>query len=317
MDNLISIIIPVYKVEKYLNQCIESIVHQTYENLEIILVDDGSPDKCPQLCDEWANKDNRIKVIHKQNEGLSAARNSGMQIASGDYIGFVDSDDWISLDMYELLLHEMEKTHSDISACGVKMVWDDGKNKMLTRDGCIVLNNKQAMRALIEETWIKQPVWYKLYKSKLIKDILFERGKYHEDVYWSYKAIANVNKICIFDTPCYYYRQRPDSIMSSEFSEKKLDSLEAMIERLEFLNINYPELSNEAKVITYFYCMYLMQWALKENQNRVALDIINLAKKIEPNIMLPKLYKEKLWVLLSKISFTYTCRLRNILKIGI
>ena len=121
----ISVIIPVYKVEEYINRCIKSVVNQTYDNLEIILVDDGSPDNCPVICDKWAEKDSRIKVIHKNNGGLSDARNMGMKIASGELIGFIDSDDWISKEMYQLLYENMKENESDISACGVKMVWED------------------------------------------------------------------------------------------------------------------------------------------------------------------------------------------------
>ena len=113
----ISIIVPVYKVEKYLDKCVNSIVGQTYKNLEIILVDDGSPDNCPAMCDEWAQKDSRIKVIHKKNGGLSSARNAGLDACTGDYIGFVDSDDWIEPDMYEYLLNIGMKNNADVSRC--------------------------------------------------------------------------------------------------------------------------------------------------------------------------------------------------------
>ena len=117
----ISVIVPVYKVEKYLDRCVESIVNQTYKNLEIILVDDGSPDNCPVMCDEWAEKDERIRVIHKENGGLADARNAGMNIATGDYIGFVDSDDWIEPNMYEVLLKNALKYDADISRCGLSV----------------------------------------------------------------------------------------------------------------------------------------------------------------------------------------------------
>ena len=120
--DLISVIVPVYRTEAYLDRCIESIVDQTYTNLEIILVDDGSPDRCPQMCDEWARRDTRIRVIHKKNGGLSDARNAGMAAATGEYIGFVDSDDWIKPDMFRLLYEKMEQMQSDIAACGVEMV---------------------------------------------------------------------------------------------------------------------------------------------------------------------------------------------------
>lgn len=187
---LISIVVPVYKVEPYLDKCISSIVNQTYKNLEIILVDDGSPDNCPAMCDAWAEKDNRIRVIHKPNGGLSDARNAGMSVATGELMAFVDSDDWIAPDMYEKLYHRLTEDGSDIAACGVQMVWEDNTPpRMLTRPGSRTLNRDEAMQAIIEESCLKQPVWYKLYKSKLVRDIRFPVGKYHEDVFWSYQAV--------------------------------------------------------------------------------------------------------------------------------
>ena len=202
---LLSIIIPVYNVEKYLNRCVQSIVDQTYKNLEIILVDDGSPDNCPAMCDAWAKRDCRIKVIHKKNGGLSDARNAGMAIANGELMGFVDSDDWISPEMYQLLYERLEADNSDISACGVEMVWEDGTpSRMLTKSGCCVLDREEAMQAIIEESWLKQPVWYKMYKTEQIRDISFPVGKYHEDVFWSYQAVARARRVSVVDTPCYH-----------------------------------------------------------------------------------------------------------------
>ena len=178
--DLISVIVPVYKVEKYLDRCVESIVNQTYKNLEIILVDDGSPDNCGAMCDNWAEKDSRIKVIHKENGGLSDARNAGMNTATGDLMGFVDSDDYISPDMYQLLYENMLENNSDISACGVQIVFEDDRPaNLLTKDSNIVLNTGEAMKAIIEESYLKQPVWYKLYKTELIKDIPFVKCPFY------------------------------------------------------------------------------------------------------------------------------------------
>ena len=141
MDNpKISVIVPVYKVEKYLDRCVESIVNQTYKNLEIILVDDGSPDDCPAICDAWANKDERIKVMHKENGGASSARNAGLDASSGDYVGFIDGDDIIDNDMYEMLLNNLVFTGADISRCGMvreddggyKEIWGDENSEVFT-----------------------------------------------------------------------------------------------------------------------------------------------------------------------------------------
>lgn len=319
---LISVIVPVYKVEQYLDRCIESIVNQIYRNLEIILVDDGSPDNCPAMCDAWAKKDDRIKVIHKANGGLSDARNAGMAIAAGELMGFVDSDDWIAPEMYQLLYENMQQNDSDISACGVQMVWEDGTEpKVLTKSGSCVLNAEDAMCASIEESWLKQPVWYKLYKTEQIKDIPFAVGKYHEDVFWSYQAVGSAQRVSVFDTPCYFYTQRSGSIMGEGYSIKRLDSLEAKCLRLTWVRTSFPALEELAQLDILFSCIYAMQMCMKylpesdvkSGRCRImkALDFGRPYQQIS-NVSL----KQRIWMLLSRISFDNTCRLRNLLKIG-
>lgn len=319
----ISVIIPIYKVEEYIDRCIQSVVDQTYNNLEIILVDDGSPDNCPTLCDEWAKRDIRIRVIHKENGGLSDARNAGMKIASGELIGFVDSDDWISGDMYQLLYENMKENKSDISACGVKMVWENGTEECeLTASGTYILNTQEAMEAIVKETKLKQPVWYKLYKTELVQGIFFPVGKYHEDVFWSYQVIGRAKKVSVFDVPCYYYYQRESSIMGNTYSLKRLDVLEAKKQRLKYIQTYFPQLEDMAKQDLWFSCMYSMQLAL---QSLSTLDLEIAQKKIKSvNKELGKVrfakefpVKQRGWLLLSKLSFEKACRLRNFLKVGL
>ena len=326
MENqpLISVIVPVYNVEPYLDRCVESIVNQTYRNLEIILVDDGSPDNCPQMCDAWAERDARIKVIHKENAGLSDARNAGMAVAAGELMGFVDSDDWIREDMYQLLLENMQANDSDISACGVRMIWDDGSTeRMLTKEGCCVLETEDAMRAVIKEAWLKQPVWYKLYKTELVKNIQFPVGKYHEDVFWTYQAVGAAKQVSVLDEPCYFYRQRNSSIMGDGYSLKRLDALEGKCNRQEYIESLYPSLIDEANADLWFSCMYMMQMVmlhLSTEEQCIAferiqkvLELYPITKKSIETLGL----KQRIWGYLSKISFTNTCRLRNLLCIGL
>lgn len=321
--DLISVIVPVYKVEEYLDKCVQSIVDQTYRDLEIILVDDGSPDRCGELCDAWAARDERIKVIHKENGGLSDARNAGMAVATGKYMGFVDSDDHIAPDMYRLLLERMTADGSDIAACGVEMVFEDGTpRRMLTREGCFVLDRTEAMQELIGENLLKQPVWYKLYRTELIRDIPFAVGKCHEDVFWSWQAIARAERVSIFDTPCYYYLQRSGSIMGQQFSEKRLDILEAKCIRQEHLEAGMPQLAPYGRIDLLFVRLYQGQMALRcmsgEERQRV-LARLKRAGKAHPTRpadrkLLP--LKQNVWNILDKLSFVYTCKLRNWLKIG-
>lgn len=322
--DLISVIVPVYKVELYLDKCIRSIVDQTYKNLEIILVDDGSPDRCGEICDAWAARDNRIRVIHKQNGGLSAARNAGMAVATGSYMGFVDSDDSISPDMYRLLLERMTADGSDITACGVEMVYEDGTpNRMLTPAGSCILDNAQAMEAIIRESLLKQPVWYKLYKTDLIRDIPFAVGKYHEDVFWSWQAMARAKKVSIFDTPCYYYLQRSGSIMGERFSVRRLDAIEAKCQRYDYLADHYPELAPEALCELHFSCLYFGQQAVRTLPQREAAPILKRLKDsvaaypVDKEVLRTRKWPHRVWLRLLRCSLRMTCILRNAARIGI
>lgn len=319
----ISIIIPIYNVEAYLDRCVESVVKQTYKNLEIILVDDGSPDNCPSICDEWGKKDERIKVIHKKNGGLSDARNAGIKVATGKLIGFVDSDDWIAENMYQLLYENMKEHDSDIAACGVEMVFEDGRPSVpLTTSGSYIMKTQEAIKEIINESIIKQPVWYKLYKTELIRDIVFPVGKYHEDVFWSYQVIGNSKKISVFDTPCYFYFQRKNSIMGNTYSLKRLDILDAKLERIHYLEKYYNKLTDMAKWDLWFSCIYSMQMSLRYlsvEDRKAAEQKINLIKRSIRSICFYKgiPIKQRVWFCFSIINFKNICRIRNFLKVGL
>lgn len=319
-NGLISVIVPVYNVEAYLDRCVQSIVDQTYRNLEIILVDDGSPDRCGAMCDAWAEKDSRVRVIHKVNGGLSDARNTGLAAATGEYIGFVDSDDYIRADMLGLLLEHLQKNDAQIAACGVALVDETGTKKgTLTRAGACVLEKQEAMRAVIEESWLKQPVWNKLYRANAIQDIPFPIGKYHEDVFWTYQAVSRAEKVSVFDAPCYFYTQRENSIMGAAYSLKRLDSLEAKQKRLAYIRENFPELEGTAVKDLRFSCMYAMQMCLRYTKDSERQKIQAAVERIYENLSgEAKLSaKEKIWIGLAKISLIGACRIRNALGIGL
>lgn len=324
MNDKISIIVPIYKVEKYLDKCVESLVNQTYTNLEIILVDDGSPDKCPEMCDKWAEKDSRIKVIHKPNGGLSDARNAGMKEANGEYILFVDSDDWIELNMIEILYKEIVLSDSDIVACGVRMVWEDGSpDRILTKTcGKKVFNSsEEAMYSLMQEMCILQTAWNKLCKRKIIENILFPVGKINEDEFWSWKAIANSNKVVYIDTPLYNYLQRGGSIMrNSNFNP--LYVIEAKQERKEYIKNHMPSLYE-------FCCIDLLYTCLFQAQKAKALldkgAYKTYYKKIKSVVKGNKLncsyvrglpIKKRLRVISISYHFGMVCKIQNLLKIG-
>lgn len=239
---LISIIVPVYNVKNYLVDCVNSIVNQTYKKTEIILVDDGSTDKSGKICDYLAEKDNRIKVIHKKNGGLSSARNAGMMIAKGKYIGFVDSDDKISKDMYEILLNNMLKTGSKISICGRYYVYPDGTKKIRYKEKSNVtqMNAKEAIIRMNSFSSFDMAAWDKLYDKKIFNKIYFPEGKLSEDFFIMYKLFIKAKKICYTPQPLYYYFQREGSISHSK--NINLDFIEAARQQMKDVTKIYPSL---------------------------------------------------------------------------
>lgn len=250
MNDLISIIVPIYNVEPYLRKCVSSILEQTYQNLEIILVDDGSPDNCSAICDEYSEKDARIRVIHKENGGLSDARNAGLDIMTGKYVGFVDSDDWIEPDMYEKLLENMKSFEADMSFGGVA---DE-----LEKDGAITTikvsdygsepfaeSSVDAMKRYFLGSWA---AWDKLYKATLFDDIRYPKGEINEDEAIVLQLLHQCKKVCYTNQVFYHYmkREQGESITMSSFSIKDLAWKKHCKENLFFIRERYPELERYA-----------------------------------------------------------------------
>lgn len=236
MNELISVIVPIYNVEKYLHQCLKSIINQTYKNLEIILVDDGSPDNCPKICDEYSRKDKRIKVIHKENGGLSSARNAGLDVVTGEYISFIDSDDMIDEKFIETLYNLCKENNCDISECNLQRFEKEVVKKADNYDKKIYTNYEMQRRLYIPEYFIRGiVVWNKLYKRYLYDDIRFPTGKINEDEFTTYKVLYKCkSSICVTDEELYFYRINENSIMGQKFNPKRLDVLDAFEERKEF-----------------------------------------------------------------------------------
>ena len=240
---LISIIVPVYKVEPYLDKCIASIVNQTYRNLEIILVDDGSPDNCPAMCDAWAEKDNRIRVIHKQNGGLSDTRNAGMSSATGELIAFVDSDDWIDIRYVEYLHQAILQTGADISACDLRKVYDESavNEDPVTMPQIEVATPEDAIEDILHNRRFRAVAWNKLYTRRLLTGERFETNRFHEDEFFSYRLYDKSERLVYIGVPLYNYRQRSGSIMTT-FSVRHIDALDAYLERIALIARKYPRL---------------------------------------------------------------------------
>jgi len=240
MDKKISLIVPVYKVEPYLRKCVDSILAQTYKNLEVILVDDGSPDNCGAICDEYAARDGRIIVIHQKNGGISAARNAGLDIASGDYVGFVDSDDWIEPDMYEYLLSGALEEKAHIVICGHYL---DFPHRSLEQSfhRRQLLKPSQAMEALLEDRLIRSYVWDKLFSRALFDGVRFPVGLNYEDVATTHKTFEAAEAVLCLPQPKYHYLQRSDGIVGRRSLSQAMHCARAFTLRCEDLAPRYPE----------------------------------------------------------------------------
>ena len=244
---LISIIIPVYKVEKYLEKCIQSLINQTYENLQIILVDDGSPDNCGKICDEYAKKDHRIEVIHKSNGGLSDARNKGLEIAKGEYIGFIDSDDYIESDMYEVLYNLLKQYNADVSICNFYTV-SQGKIAIKNAENGIKEYNRiEILKEVLLDNNIQSYAWNKLYKKELFDEIKYPVGKKYEDIGTTFYLLEKCNKVVVTGKPEYYYINRQDSIVNNVTETTITDYIELIMQRYDYIEENIKELSSYNK----------------------------------------------------------------------
>lgn len=323
MDSLISVIVPIYNVEKYLDRCVDSIINQTYKNLEIILVDDGSPDNCPKMCDDYAKKDSRIKVVHKENGGLSDARNAGMKVATGEYVAFIDSDDYISLDFYETLLETIVDNDSDIVECGVVKFYENEKFDEYSDDLKVTnYETVDALDGLISENPFKQHVWNKLYKSSVALDIPYAVGKLNEDEFWTYQVFGKAKKVTRINKTMYYYFQRNGSIMGNGYNIRRLDALEGKMNRQAYIEKNFPTLATKAKVDLYGSCMFAYQSVLKfmsGNDKKKAGKIIKEYKnrcKLTTDEINSITDSSKKYYKLAKFNFYLCCKMKAILNIG-
>lgn len=236
MKPLVSIIVPIYNVEAYLARCIDSIIFQSYDNLEIILVDDGSPDNCGKICDEYSAKDSRICVIHKKNAGVGYARNSGLEKCTGDYIMFVDPDDYLRNDCVEILYHRIISDNSDIAISNYAKTYDDGKSR---EGNCKCFEETVVSRHGLLEKFslhcIYVTVWGKLYKRHIFENILFPNLCCGEDTWVFGDIMAKCNTISFVNEPLYNYYQRPNSVLHSMVAGKRLDSINSDLRLAKYL----------------------------------------------------------------------------------
>lgn len=286
MNDIISVVVPVYKVEKFLDKCVQSILHQTYTNLEIFLVDDGSPDNCGKLCDEIAKKDSRIRVIHKMNGGLSDARNVAIPQCTGKYITFVDSDDYVEKDYILDLYNAIKKYDADISIASFcqyylntnRHVYVGGKKEK-------IYDSKNAIASMLLDKDFYTCAWGKLYKTILFDGIRYPKGKLYEDLATTYLLLMKADKIVYIPKHLYWYVQRSGSILNSSFNKKNFDLIE-IVEELEKNLLNYmPEYSNEINYrVVGAYMDILRMIEKSQDKNWIVQEQI-LIKKIRKRII--------------------------------
>jgi len=276
----VSIIVPVYNVEKYLNKCVNSILKQTYNNIEIILVDDGSTDKSGGMCDVYKKKDDRVVVIHKKNGGLSDARNAGMRKSSGKLVTFIDSDDHIADDYIETLVKCAENNSADLVISRLKDYYENGSCKKDDANGEVLeLTKEEAYKRMLGQDKIDVSATAKLYDRNILENIQFPVGEYYEDIQIIDKVIEKASKIVFVDYSGYYYLQRNNSIMYGAMSEKRLALIRKTEELVRFTSERYPRISKYA-VKRHIYCQYhLLGRCINDKAN------IAISKKIRKGIL--------------------------------
>ncbi len=244
----ISVIVPVYKVEPYIHKCVDSILTQTFTDYELILVDDGSPDTCGNICDEYAQKDARIHVIHKENGGLSDARNAGMKIACGEYVIFIDSDDYIDADMLSYLYENLKKADADMATCGIYEVYADRIEKQ-EEEPDFVCSGEEAFRCILRGHTIRGEIWNKLIKRSCISDLEFPKGKLYEDIFYTVDMMQRIKKVAVGTKPKYYYLHRSDSITGKAYRPKLFDIIDGYTKNYQVVQHAFPKLEEEAECL--------------------------------------------------------------------
>lgn len=296
---LISVIVPVYKTEAYLTKCLESIQSQTYPNLEIILVDDGSPDRSGELCDALQEKDARIKVVHKENGGLSSARNAGLDVMSGAYVGFVDSDDWIQPEMYARLMELMQRYDAQIAAGGMMMETGQQFNPHGDKDTEPVLFNRlEALQAVTLNEQITNSFCDKLFRADLFRTLRFPVGEFFEDFKTIHKCLELADQVVYTSQPMYIYRQTEQSISRGDFHPRMFEDAYAAKARSAYYLEKYPQIYDYA-VASYIRVCLVRIW-MSRNSAACATQRRGLIREMRGKLsagavrMLEKSYRVKL-----------------------
>lgn len=286
-NSLVSIIIPVYQAVQYLDDCLITVTQQTYNNLEIILVDDGSTDGSSLLCNVWSKKDKRIKVIHKKNGGRSEARNVGLSEAKGSYILFIDSDDWVANTMIEKLVNSLERANADMAVCQFTNVFPNGKRKenTISGKGTQILNRREFFSLLLKDDMITNHLWRMLFKRKIISKVSFPKGKDFEDIYTMPELVSDCRKIICIDDVEYFYRHNKNSAVHSISINKYRDHYMAIIHSYCRIIEFEPSLKSEADTMLIQKSVGILK-EIYDNEKKIAVDDRKekLIKNIKSNI---------------------------------
>lgn len=315
MNDLISVVIPVYKVEKYLGKCLDSIINQTYKNLEIIVVNDGSPDNCSKIIEEYSKKDKRIKVINKVNGGLSDARNVGIENSNGKYISFVDSDDYVSKYYFETLYNNLNKYNCEISICN-QIIFEEKDTIVdkINSEDIKIYNSTEALKLMLYQKKINNSAWGKLYLKSLFEKVRYPKGKIYEDIPTTYKTFLNSEKICVSSCKYYFYLKRNNSI-SSKFSENTLDILENVYAMKEDLK-RYSEYNNAVNSRVINAEFFILRQIDKNKYTDIYQKIIKSIKNKRKSVLFDKKcrLKTKIGILLSYLFLENMNKIYNYVK---
>lgn len=288
---LISIVIPVYKVERYIEKCLKSVLNQTYSYIEIILVDDGSPDNCGKICDFYAEKDSRIQVIHKTNGGLSDARNCGIAKATGEYITFIDSDDYVDTNHIAYLYNLLKQYQADIAIGKMQLAFENmpvPRSEKQEKDKIEVYNTQQALETMLYNKRFCNSANYKLYRTTYFKEIQYPVGKLYEDLGTTYLVLAKARTIVSGQKPTYHYLiNRNDSIMNQKFDTRRLDALDFAENIVNFIKKNYPQIEKAAIARLYMECIFIIVQIPQKQEYTVYINrIMHYLKQYRGNILL-------------------------------
>lgn len=276
----ISVIVPIHNVDKYLSKCINSILNQSFKNLEIILINDGSSDNSADICEYFAKKDRRIVLFHQSYQGVAEARNRGLDLASGEFIGFVDSDDWIEHDMFEFLYLNLINNNVDITICNYKSVDTDGSLLYCDKKNKLLMNNPAALEHYLTDN--QNYLWNRLYKRHLFAGVRFPKNRVFEDVFIGYRLIEQANNILILPECKYYYVSHKDSITKRAFSSSRIDLVEAYIDRYYFLLPRYPELEKICRRFIHLGLLAILFDSLESsNIDLYKGDILKIISKVK------------------------------------